>query len=74
MALTTHDVPWQTTADSACIYLCFTQATDFKYIDLYQKDKYAPSFPRSLTLTPCVHNHSMTGALSLFCGARCEHR
>lgn len=29
----------QTTKDNACIYLCFTQATDFKYIDLYQKDK-----------------------------------
>jgi hypothetical protein len=29
----------QTTANNACVYVCFLQASNFKYIDLYEKDR-----------------------------------
>jgi hypothetical protein len=29
----------QTTANDACVYVCFLQAVNFKYLDIYEKDK-----------------------------------
>ncbi len=29
----------QTTANDACVYVCLLQAVNFKYLDIYEKDK-----------------------------------
>jgi hypothetical protein len=30
---------WQTTQDNQCVYVCFTDLANFKYLDFYEKDK-----------------------------------